>query len=139
MTPRKLFPALILLAAALAAAASACGGDDDSGSVTRPGTLTDPDKVPTASPWVRPPEVVLVDPDNITPVSGGAPAPTGDGGDGEPTPEPGVCGETYTVVSGDSFSLIAEKCGVDLQDLLDANPGVDPAALSIGQVIKLPQ
>lgn len=128
---------LLLLAFATAAAA-ACGGGGGRPSGTT-GALTDPEQVPTASPWKQPPEVIILDPNNLTPISGGAPAPEEGSAAGEATPEPGTCGKTYTIQAGDSFSLIAEKCGLRLQDIIDANPGVDPAALSIGQVINLPQ
>lgn len=140
MTPHtRSLPLFLLLACAgLAGLALACGGGGD-GSSTTTGALTDPARVPTATPWKQPPEVIILDPDNLTPISGGAPTPEQGATPGEATPEPGVCGPTYTVVAGDSFSLIAEKCGVRLQDIIDANPGVDPAALSIGQVIKIPQ
>ncbi|MDR1600063.1 MAG: LysM peptidoglycan-binding domain-containing protein [Oscillospiraceae bacterium] len=65
-----------------------------------------------------------------------------------PTPEPvdpvepilPVCpsGKTYTVLKGDSFYLIARRFGLDLADLLAANPGTAPDKLLVGQVICLP-
>lgn len=135
MRPRIIAPLLLL---ALATIAAACGGGGGGPSGTG-GSLTDPERVPTASPWKQPPEVIILDPNNLTPISGGAPAPEEGATAGEATPEPGTCGKTYTIQAGDTFSLIAEKCGLRLQDIIDANPGVDPAALSIGQVINLPQ
>lgn len=134
--PLPLF--LVMACAGLAGLALACGGGGGRSSTTI-GALTDPARVPTATPWKQPPEVIVLDPDNLTPISGGAPTPEEGGPAEEATREPGVCGPKYTVVAGDSFSLIAEKCGVRLQDIIDANPGVDPAALSIGQVINVPQ
>ncbi|MGB0409220.1 MAG: LysM peptidoglycan-binding domain-containing protein [Opitutales bacterium] len=47
-------------------------------------------------------------------------------------------GGTYTIESGDSFAKIAAKLNLDLQALLDANPGADPRRLRIGQVINIP-
>lgn len=44
----------------------------------------------------------------------------------------------YTIESGDTFARVASKTGVSLQALLDANPGVDPRRLRIGQQINLP-
>jgi LysM repeat protein len=83
--------------------------------------------------------VVILDPNNIQPlppVGGQEPAP----GDGEPTQAPaGECGETYTVATGDTPSGIAEKCGVTTQELLDANPGLDPTAIHAGDVLNIPQ
>lgn len=45
---------------------------------------------------------------------------------------------TYSIQSGDNFAKIASKKGISLQALLDANPGVDPRGLQIGQKIKIP-
>lgn len=47
-------------------------------------------------------------------------------------------GEIYTVEPGDNPSIIAEKAGVDLDDLLAANPGLDARALSVGEELELP-
>lgn len=58
-------------------------------------------------------------------------AGTGGGPDGE-TP-------TYTVKAGDTFAKIARREGVALQALIDANPGVEPRRLNIGQTIRLPE
>lgn len=46
--------------------------------------------------------------------------------------------DTYAIVAGDNFVRIASKLGVDLQALLDANPGVDHRRLRIGQEINIP-
>jgi LysM repeat protein len=46
--------------------------------------------------------------------------------------------KTYTVQPGDTPSSIAQKTGVELGELLDANPEADPNALSPGQKLKLP-
>lgn len=42
---------------------------------------------------------------------------------------------TYTVQAGDTFTKIARKEGVTLKQLQDANPGLAPAKLKIGQKI----
>ncbi len=44
----------------------------------------------------------------------------------------------YTVSAGDTLSQIAEKFNVSLDAVLAANPGVDPNAMSVGSVIKIP-
>jgi len=140
LPPRWATLALLILVPAMLALA-ACGGDDDGGGGTfEPGNLTAPDRVPTATPWVNAPDVVILDPDNINPL------PPDDPNQTEPTPapdptgggEPGVCGDTYTVESGDFLSTIGEKCGVDWQLIAELNPDVDPANLSIGQVLNMP-
>ena len=64
----------------------------------------------------------------------------------QPTPIPtptsaaaiGECGETYTVEAGDSPFSIAEKCGVDVNDLQELNDIDDPRSLRVGQELKLP-
>ncbi len=128
-----LFPVVIPLAVALLALFAACGGGDDDTPEGEIGQLTDPRDVPTTTPWEQPPDVVILDPNAITPI-GGAPTPTpAEGG------EPGVCGPQYTVASGDTFSSIAEKCGSTTQGMRDANPGVDPLTIHPGDVLNVPQ
>jgi murein DD-endopeptidase MepM/ murein hydrolase activator NlpD len=52
----------------------------------------------------------------------------------------GGCGGGYTVRSGDTLSSIAQGCGVTLQDLLAANPGLaNPNVIHPGQVIVVPR
>ncbi len=143
MTPRKLLLSATLLSLLLAAALlAACGGGDRPGTA-RPGQLTDPHSVPTASPWQEPPPVIILEPGAITPLSGvGGPEPQengepGGGNGGAVAPE--ECGKTYKVKAGDVPSSIAEKCGVSLQALLDANPGIEPTNLHIGDELNIPQ
>jgi peptidoglycan endopeptidase LytF len=60
-------------------------------------------------------------------------------------PRPGVPGgcpagtRPYIIRSGDTLFAIARRFNVSLSDLLDANPGIDPEALQIGQVICIPR
>ncbi|MEX2247000.1 MAG: LysM peptidoglycan-binding domain-containing protein [Dehalococcoidia bacterium] len=56
----------------------------------------------------------------------------------EPTNTPSSLGQTYTVKEGDIPETIAQQFGITVEDLLAANPGVDPRALSIGQVLIIP-
>ncbi|MGV2503514.1 LysM peptidoglycan-binding domain-containing protein [Priestia megaterium] len=44
----------------------------------------------------------------------------------------------YTIQSGDTFYSTAKKYNITVQQLQDANPGVDPTKLQIGQQIVLP-
>jgi LysM repeat protein len=55
-----------------------------------------------------------------------------------PPPPPPIAAE-YTIARGDSFSTIAKKFpGVTAKAIADANPGVDPLKLQIGQKITIP-
>ena len=52
----------------------------------------------------------------------------------EPTPEV----MTYTVRSGDVFALIAQNHNLSFDQLLDANPGVVPQGIKIGDKLMIP-
>lgn len=47
-------------------------------------------------------------------------------------------GRLYTIQAGDTFWQLARRFNVPLQNLLNANPGVDPERLEVGQVICIP-
>ena len=49
-----------------------------------------------------------------------------------------VCGYEYTVRRGDSFYLIANRLGIPLRDLLEANGDINPARLMVGDVLCIP-
>ncbi|HUF54625.1 MAG TPA: LysM domain-containing protein [Dehalococcoidia bacterium] len=142
MPPRKLtLLRLLIFVPALLAAIAACGGDDDDDTTFQPGRLTDPEEAPTSTPWAgdKAPEVVVLDPNNISPL------PPDNPGNPEPEPtvapepgEPGVCGETYTVEAGDLLVTIGEKCGVPWEEIAALNPEVDANALTVGEVLIMP-
>ena len=48
------------------------------------------------------------------------------------------CAYQYTVKRGDSFYLIAHRLGVQLRDLLEANPDIPPSRLTVGDVLCIP-
>lgn len=134
MTRALLFPSLLV--AALLLLIVACGGD---GKEPARGSLTDPNSVPTATPWSDPPDPIILDPDALTPISGGEGEGEGENGEGDGTPTAsGECGETYVVESGDVPFTIAEKCGVSVEDLLSANEIDDPTGLRVGQELTIP-
>lgn len=54
-----------------------------------------------------------------------------------PSPSP-IPAATYVIKGGDTLMSIAGDLGIDRNALLDANPGLDPRLLHIGQEIKLP-
>ncbi|MFW5883002.1 MAG: LysM peptidoglycan-binding domain-containing protein [Verrucomicrobiota bacterium] len=45
---------------------------------------------------------------------------------------------TYRVQSGDTLQSIGRRYGVSLGEMLDANPGIDPRRLQIGQEVAIP-
>lgn len=47
-------------------------------------------------------------------------------------------GNYYTIVHGDTINRIAKRYNVSLDDLLEANPSIDPDKLFIGQIICIP-
>lgn len=44
----------------------------------------------------------------------------------------------HTIQSGDTFARLATRYGVSLQAIIQANPGVDPGRLQIGQKVNIP-
>ncbi|MEF3696709.1 LysM peptidoglycan-binding domain-containing protein [Desulfolutivibrio sp.] len=48
------------------------------------------------------------------------------------------CAQAYAVKSGDTPGGIAQKHGLSTQDLLKANPGLDPKKMRVGQEITIP-
>jgi LysM repeat protein len=56
-----------------------------------------------------------------------------------PTPEAKRKRRVYVVKPGDTPSGIAEKTGVSLEQLEEANPDLDPQLLAPGQRIRLPR
>ncbi len=105
---QALFALAFALVVVATALVAACGGSSNKSS-------TDPSKIPTATlPATLPAPRIL---------SSGA-------------VQAGV--STYTVKEGDTLASIASRFGVSLVDLADANPSIDAARLSIGQVVKLP-
>lgn len=58
-----------------------------------------------------------------------------------PVPEPPPCpgGFFYQIQSGDTFYGLANRYGLTVQEIMAANPGVDPNNLQIGQEICIPR
>jgi LysM repeat protein len=56
-------------------------------------------------------------------------------------PAPSVCPANsfaYTILMGDSIAGLAQRFGVTAQSILDLNPGLNPANLTVGQQICIP-
>ena len=83
-------------------------------SVSRPGDLL---------PYLTATHAPLPSPEGLVPLT---------------TPLPSPTPFSYTVQTGDSLSLIAEKFGVSLDDLQAANPEVFSNSMSVGQVLRIP-
>ena len=58
----------------------------------------------------------------------------------EPAPPPVVPATTseYTIIKGDTFAAIAKKSHVSVKALTEANPGLVPTKLQIGQKVHIP-
>lgn len=49
-----------------------------------------------------------------------------------------VAEEVYTISSGDTLTRVAANHGISLNNLMAANPGIDPVRLQVGQKIRIP-
>jgi peptidoglycan DL-endopeptidase LytF len=105
-----------------AAAATATSAN---GSATAKAATDTPAPNPTEPPATETPAI------EVPPPLGTPPAPGA-------TATAASVGQTYTVQDGDYPAKIAEKFGISLDDLLAANPGIDPTGMHIGDVIVIP-
>jgi len=55
-----------------------------------------------------------------------------------PVVTPAATATEYAVAKGDNYWTIGKKFGVTAKQITDANPGVDPAKLKIGQKLHIP-
>jgi LysM repeat protein len=106
-------PWLPLVCALSLAVTAACGGGGDDSSEP-----PDLDAIPSATLPAELPTVVPLGSGPIV-TTGGA--------------------NRYTIQSGDTFSDIAARFGITTDELIAANPGVDPTGLNAGDVINLPE
>jgi LysM repeat protein len=58
-----------------------------------------------------------------------------------PTPPMPPCpnGFYYTIMAGDTLFSISQKFNVSVQEIMNANPGIDPNNLRVGQIICIPR
>lgn len=66
------------------------------------------------------------------------PAPVAKAQPAAPTSRPAVAAATYTVADGDTLWSVARHLDISPDRLAEANPGVDPRHLSIGQSLAVP-
>jgi len=64
---------------------------------------------------------------------------SGSPGKGDSSAASNADGETYRIQIGDTFARLAARFGVSIDALLDANPGVDPRRLRVGQEVVIPK
>jgi len=120
---------------------------DDFGAPTSPSTTTTTASLPTASSTALPgsttttaslPMTSATPATTIAPVSStmtpSFPATTAT----TATAPTATAGSVYVVAQGDRLSTIAKKSGVSLKALEEANTGVDPKKLQIGQKLQIP-
>ncbi len=92
-----------------------------------------PALTPTVSPTPLPPVT-------LRPYASPAPAstPTSAPQEATPLPSPTPTPFIYSVDSGDTLLEIAARYGLTLEDILNANPGVDPNFLTVGMTLTIP-
>ena len=88
----------------------------------------------TARPTPAPPSITVPITASPTPAPPSITMPTA-GTTAHPSPPP----QTYVVAKGDTFSKIARRFGVTVEELLAANPSInDPNRLAIGDALSIP-
>lgn len=107
---------------------------------------------------LAPPDIPVFDPVPVPPADTNDPLlqpvvdlpPNGGGPDPafaqppEPTPPPvtpivePATAQQYAIQKGDTYYSIGKQFGVPMQALKDANPGVEPTRLQVGQTINIP-
>ncbi len=92
-----------------------------------------PAPAPAASPTFLPP-VTLRAYASATPGPTSVPARQ----EATPLPSPTPTPFLHTVASGDTLLGIAARYGLTLEDILNANPGIDPNFLSVGMTLTIP-
>jgi len=92
--------------------------------------------VPTPSPSPAPTATLKAI--ALTPSASPTSSPTPTARKNTPSPTPSPTPYIYTVKKGDTLLGIALKLGVSLKALQEANPGVNPTALSVGAKLIVP-
>ena len=97
-----------------------------------PNATSVPTAIPSPKPTATPTPVVL------TPYASPTATPTATAPKSTPSPTPSPTPYIYTVKKGDTLLGIALKLGVTLKSLKEANPGINPTALSVGTKLIVP-
>lgn len=114
----------VLLVAVATAVLAACGGSDGSLDQLLPTDTATPTAAPTGQEGGE-----------TATVPAGSPTPSSDGG-AEATPTQAQ--RTYTVQPGDTLSEIAERFGVTVAAIVEANGIQDPNLIFPGQELVIP-
>ncbi len=134
MTERRRFaPIFVLLTAALAVLFAACGGDGDS-TAGKGSRVTDPGLVPTSTPIGSNATLYQIRNDTISIVGGASASVT-------PNAQASAAARAnYTILPGESCSVIAEKLGITVDALIKANRTInaDCTNLKVGEQLKVP-
>jgi len=93
--------------------------------------------IQAANPIIRNPNLIYAGSVLIIPTGGTTPPPTQPPGQPPPTSSPGTC-TTYTVVRGDTLSIIARRFGTTIQAIASANNIVNPNLIYAGQQLTIP-
>ncbi len=113
--------AVLLLGVALVVTAACNGGDDDPTPAPTSGPVGTPTTAPTATPFASVPDPIIV---------------TGEGAPSGGTVTEGAV--TYTVEAGDTLGGIAERFGVEVEVIQEAND-LDGVDIFIGQELTIPR
>ncbi|GDY21520.1 hypothetical protein LBMAG56_28670 [Verrucomicrobiota bacterium] len=92
---------------------------------------------PSNTPVV-PPKPAPRPPGATPPTGSPTPGTTATSQTGTPKPTETAGRRTHTVKSGETPGSIAKQHGIPVTKLLDANPGLDPKRMRIGQTLNLP-
>ncbi len=96
-------------------AVSQNGADVDMGEHASPTQAAAPPETASAPPAVTPAPITVVAP-----------------------PQVNNCPNPYTIIAGDWLYRIADRCGVTLQGIVAANPGLNPNWIKAGNKLNLP-
>jgi LysM repeat protein len=110
-----------------------CRKPSDAGETSGADTNTTVAQLPTNPPDMGTPSNTMTPPPETNPPTYTPPPPPP-----APPAPPVAATEEYTVVKGDTIATIAKNAHVSQKAVMDANPGVDPRKLKIGQKLHMP-
>lgn len=132
MATMKLGMAVVSVFVAAAALTAGCGGGAADKTAGKGERITDPARVPSATPMQNP-VIYTIKGDTISTTGGSATVVTGNA-----SPTAGI--RSYVVVSGDTCSTIATKFGVTVEALIRNNRSINETCsnLAVGDQLRIP-